>query len=449
MSNEEEIITSETPKIDISSPYYLGAQDGPGSIITHVKLRSDNYDEWSRSIRMSLKSRRKFGFCDGTITKPTNTFYLDHWEVVNCTIVQWIMNTIDPTLKDNISYFEEARPLWVDLKERFAVVDGSKIQSLKSQIAHCKQLKGMSVTTYYGKLKSLWDVLAVYEPPFACTCGHCTCSITQAAIKRQDKRLRGVTVTNDEAPEVMTFAIKSDSRPTPKDLRDVRERAKLEKRKLHCSFCNTRGHDVNTCFLIHGYPDWWGDRPRGVVVGRGKTGTTNSGSTSKAAVSHGKGGTIRANVITSGPATADTHFCSDRVIGMSKDWIIDTGASHHVTGNVTCLTETTNILPRSVGLPDGQHVTATMIGTVCLNDQMVLQDVLYVPSLNCNLISVSQLITDAHCVLYFNKNFCLIQDRVSKTTIGRGELRDGLYFYQDVLTQPVVYQVSTKESFSL
>ncbi|KAL9244619.1 hypothetical protein vseg_018380 [Gypsophila vaccaria] len=74
---------------------------------------------------MSLKSRRKFGFCDGSIKKPTDQFMLEQWEVVNCTIVQWIRHTIDPSILDSVPYVEDAASLWADLKERFAVVDGT------------------------------------------------------------------------------------------------------------------------------------------------------------------------------------------------------------------------------------------------------------------------------------------------------------------------------------
>jgi len=29
-----------------------------------------------------------------------------------------------------------------------------------------------------------------------------------------------------------------------------------------CSHCKHSGHDVNFCFALIGYPEWWGDRPR-------------------------------------------------------------------------------------------------------------------------------------------------------------------------------------------
>ncbi|XP_074266818.1 uncharacterized protein LOC141590106 [Silene latifolia] len=174
------------PKIDPLSPFSLANQEGPGQSITHVKLRSDNYDEWSRSMRRSLKSRRKFGFCDGSIKKPTDDFMLGQWEVVHCTVVQWILNSIDPSILDSVSDPEDARVLWLELADQYAVVDGAKIHNLKTQLHECRQTKGMSVTTYYGNLKTLWDALVAQEPPFSCNTAGCDCGVTKAALARQD-----------------------------------------------------------------------------------------------------------------------------------------------------------------------------------------------------------------------------------------------------------------------
>ncbi|MCI56293.1 receptor-like serine/threonine kinase, partial [Trifolium medium] len=52
------------------SPYDLNSNDNPGSVIMQVQLRGENYDEWSRAVKTSLRARRKWGFIDGTIKNP-------------------------------------------------------------------------------------------------------------------------------------------------------------------------------------------------------------------------------------------------------------------------------------------------------------------------------------------------------------------------------------------
>lgn len=55
------------------SPMYLHPSDGPGNLITTVQLRGENYEDWSKHVRNALRTKRKLGFIDGTLTKPTKT----------------------------------------------------------------------------------------------------------------------------------------------------------------------------------------------------------------------------------------------------------------------------------------------------------------------------------------------------------------------------------------
>nr|GMC69240.1 Retrovirus-related Pol polyprotein from transposon TNT 1-94 [Ipomoea batatas] len=110
-------------------------------------------------------------------------------------------------------------------------------------------------------------------------------------------------------------------------------------------------------------------------------------------------------------------------------WLIDTGASRHVTGDSTWMTNAKDIFHCHVGLPNGKTVVATQEGSVRLTDKITLNHVLYVPSLSCNLISVSQLNDDMQSSVHFNSYMCAIQDQ-SREMIGTGVRRDGLYYFK-------------------
>ncbi|XP_074300295.1 uncharacterized protein LOC141631536 [Silene latifolia] len=99
---------SSAPKIDPLSPFYLGSGDLPNIKLSPVLLNTHNYDDWSRSMRMALKSGRKFGFCDKTVAKPTDSFMIGQWEVVHCTIVSWLRATIDPSVLESVPFVEDA-----------------------------------------------------------------------------------------------------------------------------------------------------------------------------------------------------------------------------------------------------------------------------------------------------------------------------------------------------
>lgn len=142
----------DNTKIDPSSVYYLGSGDQPGNLITHVILKGDNYLAWSRAITLSLKARRKFGFVDGSLTKPTETAKLLDWETVNSMIVSWCLRAIDSKLAASIPFFDDARKLWLYLEKRFCEANGPRLQQLRSAIINCKQSKSMSVEDYYNTL---------------------------------------------------------------------------------------------------------------------------------------------------------------------------------------------------------------------------------------------------------------------------------------------------------
>ncbi|WVY91049.1 hypothetical protein V8G54_036563 [Vigna mungo] len=111
------------------SPYDITPGDNPGNLITQVQLKGENYDEWARSLRTALRARKKFGFIDGTILLPKEgSADLEDWWTNNSLLVSWIMNMIEPSLRSTISHMEVAKDLWDDIKERFSIMNGPRIQ---------------------------------------------------------------------------------------------------------------------------------------------------------------------------------------------------------------------------------------------------------------------------------------------------------------------------------
>jgi len=123
---------------------------------------------------------------------------------------------------------------------------------------------------------------------------------------------------------------------------------------------------------------------------------------------------------------------TENLTGKSKTtaWILDTGASNHMTGNVENLHNLKEISACLIGLPNVSQVLAVNEGSIKLDENLALSNVLYVPGLTCNLIFVSQIVNEIDCVVVFSKHVCALQDRTSKTLIGAGERQDGLYYFR-------------------
>ncbi|KAH9689145.1 hypothetical protein KPL70_015385 [Citrus sinensis] len=398
------------------SPYFLSANDNPGTIITQVQLRG---------------TKKKFYFVDGT-------------------------NTIEPNLRSTVTYTEVAKLLWDDIKERFSVGNGPRVQQLKSELANCKQ-RGMTILNYYGKLK-MWEELSNYEQSPTCLCGNCTCNLGAEWDKKRDEEklhqfLMGLDeavyggvrshilsteplpklnrayaiVIQEEQVQSMTRAKEERSEPIAFAVQAAQgSHENRDKTSVLCTHCNKTRHEASSCFQLIGYPEWWGERPKATRnAGRGRSNSRQNGGNN----GRGRGGPARTNAgqvatgsnnpsgeLTESAASGLNSLSSEqwntllnllnsqkdsnsRISGKrnSMEWILDTGASHHMTGNRKILCDIVSVIPCSIRLPDGNVTITNTEGTVVLASHLRLNN-----------------------------------DRITRMLIGAGEQREGLYYFRDI-----------------
>ncbi|KAF9622131.1 hypothetical protein IFM89_029415 [Coptis chinensis] len=108
------------------TPYYLHPSEGTGSVISPISLQGNNYDEWG---------------------------------IINSMLVAWIFNTLDASIRKTVPFPDQVKVLWDDLRDRYSLHNGPRIQELKNLIADCKQ-RGISIAEYYGESHTLWEELA-------------------------------------------------------------------------------------------------------------------------------------------------------------------------------------------------------------------------------------------------------------------------------------------------
>lgn len=96
----------------------------------------------------------------------------------------------------------------------------------------------------------------------------------------------------------------------------------------------------------------------------------------------------------------------------------------------------------------GSQVMAVQSGDLCLLERLTLLNVLFVPDLNCTLLSVAKLLKQTGCYAVFTDILCILQDCFMMTLIGAGEEGDGVYFYRDV-TLTKGHRVQSVEDESL
>ena len=125
-----------------------------------------------------------------------------------------------------------------------------------------------------------------------------------------------------------------------------------------------------------------------------------------------------------------SSFLSQKLTG--EGWIVDSGASDHMTGSATIFcTYGKCVDDIRVTVADGTHSTVAGQGHIDLSS-LKLQNVLHVPFLQCNLLSVRKITKDLNCAVTFFPSHCVFQDLSLGRMIGNAEERNGLYYLSGV-----------------
>ncbi|BFG29747.1 hypothetical protein CerSpe_160210 [Prunus speciosa] len=133
------------------------------------------------------------------------------------------------------------------------------------------------------------------------------------------------------------------------------------------------------------------------------------------------------------PPTPSANLCaSDTMPGMgSTTWIIDTGASDHMTYNDKMFDELSHN-PRDpyITSANGLHSPVIGEGTIHLTPSLPLSHALLVPNIHCNLLSVGRLLDTLNASATFYSTHCVFQDLRTHEKIGHGKRIGGLYYLQ-------------------
>ena len=117
--------------------------------------------------------------------------------------------------------------------------------------------------------------------------------------------------------------------------------------------------------------------------------------------------------------------------GSTASWIIDSGASDHMTFDPRDLRERCPPKRSRIANANGVIYPVTGAGRADPSPYFSLPNTLLVPSLTNKLLSVGQATEDLNCCVLMYPNFCLFQDILTKKIIGCGTKRRGLYYMDD------------------
>ncbi|XP_021836154.1 uncharacterized protein [Spinacia oleracea] len=128
-------------------------------------------------------------FVDGTLPKPTGVTEAIAWDRANNMVCGWILRSLGPATAKSVLLLRIARDAWKDLEDRFGHSSVAQLYSLQQELLNMSQGNG-DISTFFTKMKVLWDQLDDANPIPYCECGACTCNLTKKFMKIQhDQRL--------------------------------------------------------------------------------------------------------------------------------------------------------------------------------------------------------------------------------------------------------------------
>nr|KYP73851.1 Retrovirus-related Pol polyprotein from transposon TNT 1-94 [Cajanus cajan] len=103
-----------------------------------------------------------------------------------------------------------------------------------------------------------------------------------------------------------------------------------------------------------------------------------------------------------------------------------------------------------ITVANGQGVPICGSGNIILESSIVLKDVLHVPQLANNLISVQKLTKDLNCSVTFFSTHCVFQDLATRKTILTAKEQSGLYLLEsdDQNKTKIISQQATSETWA-
>ncbi|XP_049410368.1 uncharacterized protein LOC125873475 [Solanum stenotomum] len=157
--------------------------------IISVAFDGVGYRLWRRGMLRALSVKNKMGFVNGKCKKPAQDDpRVNQWERCDDMVTSWILHSLSKDIADSLQYVNNAAELWQELEDRYDQTNGAKLYQLQKEINDLVQ-GSMDVTTYYTKMKRLWEELGTLDISNQCNCV-CVCGAKTTIHKAEkDRRL--------------------------------------------------------------------------------------------------------------------------------------------------------------------------------------------------------------------------------------------------------------------
>jgi hypothetical protein len=304
------------------------------AIVVNIVLDGHNYPEWVFCVQTALRGHGlHFHLTEDSpilAADRSNAAAIKTWQINDGKVIATMVNSTKPTMIMSLSKFTTAKAIWSHLKDRFVQDSGALLHTLMQQ-THMIEQHDMSIDEYYSAFDRLMSALTSMVPALS-------------ELLAEETRLKSMSsLTGVSSHSVLAAAQRSRNTSFQP-----------------CEHCKKTTHRSENCFAK--FPEKLADfRVRRATRGRGM-GPSPKGSVAVAATSSAG--------------------------ASSSSWVLDSGASFHVTSDQSRLASTTPVTEgTSVQAADGTLCHVTHKGSLS-DSNFTVPNIFFVPELSMDLLSV-------------------------------------------------------------
>ena len=165
---------NSSSNIEISNPLYLALSDNPSTILVSKVFDGTGFASWKKLMTLALSVKNKLSLIDSSVEPPdatSSTF--NNWNRVNSMVISWLLNSLSKDIAESVLFLQTAKEIWSEINQRYDQANGSMIYQIQKQLFSLSQGSD-DFSSYFTKMKKVWDELNMIQEVPSCTCGSAT-----------------------------------------------------------------------------------------------------------------------------------------------------------------------------------------------------------------------------------------------------------------------------------
>ena len=410
-----------------------------------IVLNGNNYPTWKIQCKMALMKDGLWGYVNGMEVIPDSTdFDATHkYNMKRDRALATIVLAVDPSLLYLLGNEpEDPSDVWKKLQEQFQKKSWANKLNLRRKLYSLKLKESESIQLHVKAMMEIFQELAIIGDPM-----------------EEEDRVVHLLASLPKSYDMLVTALEA-STDVPK-LETVIERLVHEERKLKenlkeeditqsmkalytngkgrnngnkqsynpkCFYCNEYGHVKRNCPRLKNKNSGGSGYSKGEKVQLARNPNQESSSDEEYT------------------GLIVNHALSTMVDDKQKDWIIDSGATCHMSNCEEMFSKLKKLEePINVHVGDGHPLKGVGKGSVKMTvtipsgatSKIKLRNVLFVPELSYNLFSVSSAVKSGKLVM-FNEDECQIMDEASKIIMTANKKGNLFYLNLSQMTEPSI-----------